>query len=211
VESCRVGTPHRSRDGGRRPPYTILDSRVVQGGWRPSADPGAPASGVGPTTDHTHPTSHSNPRRKSPWFPISSHHSLFVQQLCVAPGGRVLLSTIEVGGVGVPGIVNWGSHGVRFGNPCEGSPSWRRTGSEDGTRGTRGNPSLPTEGTGFPAPPHLWGRVGVGGSSFDRSPSAIEASSPPPLLTLPHKWGGNQKNPSPLSQVGGGSLPYAPS
>jgi hypothetical protein len=104
----------------------------------------------GPTTDPSHPTSHSNPRRKSPWFPISPHHSLFVQRLCVAPGGRVLLRTIEVQGVGVPGIVNWGSHGVRFGNPCEGARAWRRTGSEDGTRGTRGN--LSTEGNRVSGP-----------------------------------------------------------
>jgi hypothetical protein len=113
-QSCRVGTAHRSR--------------------------GAPASGVRRRTP-SHPTSHSNPRRKSPWFPISPHHSLFVQRLCVAPGGRVLLRTIEVGGVGVPGIANCGVdlwvRGVPFRNPCEGSRAWRRTGSEDGIRGTR--------------------------------------------------------------------------
>jgi hypothetical protein len=66
-----------------------------------------------------------------------------------------------VGGVGVPGIVNWGSHGVRFGNPCEGSRAWRRTGSEDGTRGTRRN--LPTEGNRVSGPlPTCGGGLGRG-------------------------------------------------
>jgi hypothetical protein len=174
-QSCRVGTAHRSRDGGRCPPYKILDSRVVPGGWRPSADP-------------NHSTSHSNPRRKSPWFPISPHHSLFVQRLCVAPGGRVLLSTIEVRGVGVPGIVNCGVDWWVRGVPFFWEPVRVVAGVE--THGVRRrnpwHPEEPIHGRepGFRPPPHLWGRAGVGGLRSRHGVTEVLSQSRLPAHTL---------------------------
>jgi hypothetical protein len=171
VESCRVGTAHRFR--------------------------GAPASGVGPTADPGHPTSHSNPRRKSPWFPISPHHSLFVQRLCVAPGGRVLLSTIEVRGVGVPGIVNCGVDWWVRGVPFFWEPVRVVAGVE--THGVRRrnpwHPEEPIHGRepGFRPPPHLWGRAGEGGLRPRYDSTEVFSRS---RLSPPHEGGGNQKEPS---------------